>query len=496
MSSLWLDAQSVQVPDQGPFPAGSDWDTVVVGAGLTGLTTAVLLARAGQRVVVIEARQVGAVATGNTTGKVSLLQGTNLSAVRSSRSDEILQAYVDGNREAQSWLLRYLEDRGVEYQRRPAYTYAHFSDSIGTLEEELEACQAAGVKAEWAEVDELPYPIAGAVRLADQAQIQPTAVLQSLATEVLDRGGLIFEQTRLVGAASGPPVAIETTAGNLTSGSLVLATGTPVLDRGAHFARMQGLRSYAQAFTLPSGMTPPQGMYLGVDAPGRSLRSAPIAGDELLVVGGNGHEVGRAASPAEAVRDLEAWTHRHFPGAQRTHAWSAQDYRPADGVPYFGLLPGGGGSMFVATGFNKWGMTNGVAAALAITSQILGGHMPWATTLTERSPSVSGLTTSLKDNASIGARMTRDWAKAELGTLPEEAPDEGQGEVGRLGGQPVGSSTVGGVTRRVSAVCPHLGGVLTWNDAECSWDCPLHASRFAPDGEVLEGPAISNLDPQ
>jgi glycine/D-amino acid oxidase-like deaminating enzyme/nitrite reductase/ring-hydroxylating ferredoxin subunit len=496
MSSLWLDTQSVRHPAQGPLTPGSHWDSVVVGAGLTGLTTAVLLARSGQQVAVVEARRVGAVATGNTTGKVSLLQGGNLSAIRSARSAEVLQAYVDGNREAQSWLLRYLQERGVEYQRRSAYVYTHSSAGLGTLEDELEACRQAGLDADWADAAELPYPVTGAVQLADQAQIHPTAVLQSLTDELLGRGGLIFEGVRVVGATSGQPVSVKTSAGDLSADHLVLATGAPVLDRGGHFARMRGLRSYAQAYRLPRDTSVPQGMYLGLDTPGRSLRSAPVNGEELLLVGGNGHEVGRAGSPAEAQRELERWTLEHFPGAERTHAWSAQDYRPADSVPYFGLLPQGGGSVYVATGFNKWGMTNGVAAALAITAEILGGHMPWAETLAGRSPSVRGLLTGVKDNTSVGARMTRDWVQAELKSLPEEPPAEGEGAVGRVRGRPVGVSTVNGVTRRISAVCPHMGGVVTWNDAECSWDCPLHASRFAADGELLEGPAVENLEPK
>ncbi|WP_341805610.1 FAD-dependent oxidoreductase [Nesterenkonia sphaerica] len=484
----------MSLPGQEPVTPGSQWDSVVVGAGLTGLTTAVLLARAGHQVLVLEARSVGAVATGHTTGKVSLLQGGNLAAILSARSVETLQAYVEGNREAQSWLLRYLQDRGVEYQDRPAYIYAE--DSAGSLEEELDACHQAGLDAAWAEPAELPYAVGAAVELKDQAQIHPLAVLQSLAEELVERGGHIAQGIRMQGATTGKPVVVKTSAGEFSADQVVLATGAPALDRGGHFARMKGLRSYAQAYRLPQGMTVPQGMYLGLDQPGRSLRSAPVNGEELLLVGGNGHQVGRAGSPAAAQRDLESWTQRRFPGAQRTHAWSAQDYQPADSVPYFGLLPQSGGRIYVATGFNKWGMTNGVAAALAITGQILGGHMPWAQALSQRPPSVKGLATAAKDNASIGARMTRDWIQTELHALPDDPPGEGQGTVGRVHGRPVGVSTVDGVTRRVSAVCPHMGGVVTWNDAECSWDCPLHASRFAADGQVLEGPAVNHLEPE
>ena len=214
------------------------------------------------------------------------------------------------------------------------------------------------------------------------------------------------------------------------------------------------------------------------------------------MVGGNNHIVGRAESPQEQVEDLQAWTQENFPGAELTHSWSAQDYRPADYVPFVGKLPRGGGSIYVATGYNKWGMTNAVAAALAISAEILGGHMPWAETLSERSATAAAALTGAKDNLEVGARMATDWVSAELSALPQADPEEGQGHVGRTGGKPVGVSTVGGTTRRVSAICPHMGGVLNWNDAECTWDCPLHASRFGPDGTVLEGPALRNLKAQ
>lgn len=138
-------------------------------------------------------------------------------------------------------------------------------------------------------------------------------------------------------------------------------------------------------------------------------------------------------------------------------------------------------------------MTNAVAAALSITAELLGGQIPWAATLGRRLTTPSDLLTGLKDTVAVGKEAATSWASAELHTLPDDPPAEGEGIVGRQGATPVGVSTVDGTTRKVSVVCPHLGGVLRWNDAECSWDCPLHGSRFSVDGALLEGPAVRDL---
>ncbi|HYO86973.1 MAG TPA: Rieske 2Fe-2S domain-containing protein [Dermatophilaceae bacterium] len=182
-----------------------------------------------------------------------------------------------------------------------------------------------------------------------------------------------------------------------------------------------------------------------------------------------------------------------FPGAERTHAWSAQDYRSINRVPFVGVLPRGGKAIYVATGFNKWGMTNGVAAALNLSAQILGGTVPWAETLGRRVTTPAGVLSAIKENAGVAGEMVKDWVAAELKPLPDETPAEGEAVVGREAGRPVGVSTVAGHTSKVSAICPHLGGVLRWNNAEQTWDCPLRGSRFNVDGTRLEGPAVDDL---
>ncbi|MEO7586543.1 MAG: FAD-dependent oxidoreductase [Arachnia sp.] len=494
MESLWLATHALP-PSPDEFVEGTHYDSVVAGAGLTGLATAVLLARAGHRVAVLEARFVGAVTTGNTTGKLSLLQGTVLHQIRHFHSDKVLRAYVDGNRQAQEWLLQFLGERAVAVQQRDAYTYATTPDGASTLRKELEAALEAGLEATWSDETELPFAVSGAIMLAGQAQFQPMEVLGAMADELRERGGVIIENVRVTGSKGAhTPLTVETSRGDVTADHLVLCTGFPVLDRGGYFAKLTPLRSYAVAFrVLGSPESLPRGMYLNAEEPTRSLRTAPTGDEELLLVGGNGHVVGRSDSTQAAVDGLEAWTHEHFPGAERTHAWSSQDYQSLNRVPFIGKMPRGHGNIWMGTGYNKWGMTNAVAAALSLSTQIMGGTLEWSSVLDHRVTKPTGLASTAKLMAGVGTHLMKDWVQSEIHALPDGAPAEGTGVVGRSGASPVARSTVDGKTCQVSGVCTHMGGIVHWNDAEKSWDCPLHGSRFAPDGKVLEGPATEDL---
>jgi glycine/D-amino acid oxidase-like deaminating enzyme len=498
VTSLWLDDRAEPPWTATELDVGTQSaEVIVVGAGITGLMTAVLLARAGKNVLVLEARTVGACTTGNTTAKISLLQGSHLSKILSKHGPEVARAYVDGNREGQSWVLKHCESHGVAVQREDAYTYAQSDKGVPSARAELAASQKVGLGATWETSADVPFPYQGGVRLVEQAQFDPMAFLDALVVELLGHGGRLVEHTRVrrvSGRAKNLRVHVNDAKQReveLEAGKLVLATGIPILDRGGYFARLKPSRSYCLAFKVPGDITRP--MMISTDSPTRSVRYAPAADGERLIVGGAGHTVGRKKSPSKALEELSFWARKHYPGAAQTHFWSAQDYTPIDDLPYVGPILPGNESIFVATGFNKWGMTNGAAAALALSSRLLGGRMDWSKAFASWSPhELSGLPTAMQANLEVGFNLTKGWVTPATRIHRDPGEDEG----GVVSGPPwhlEARCRVDGKEHHVSPVCPHLGGIVNWNDADKAWECPLHGSRFAPDGTLLEGPATRDL---
>ncbi len=472
--------------------ASGDYDVVVVGGGLTGLCTALLLASGGLSVVVLEARSVGAGTTGGSTAKVSVLQGTQLGRIARRHPDPVVGQYVEANRAGATWLRRFCDEQGVAAQSRTACTYATSSHGARLVEREHALARAAGLDAVLVDATPLPLRATAAVELPDQFQLDPVELLDALCVAARRQGVVIVEGARVTGVAGRDPVRVETGAGTVTGRHVVVATNLPVLDRGAHFARFRPARSYSLAFSAADLPELP-GMYLSADGPSRSVRDAVVGGDRYLLVGGEGHTTGRGKPPSARLDALRSWTAEHFPGLEETHAWSAQDYVPAHDLPVVGpLLPHTDRVMF-AGGYAKWGMTNAVAAALALVGHLQDERIDWAEPLWSWSRrELSGLPRAALDNAEVAVEMTRGWLAPA--TRIGREPGEGEGLV-RLDGPhgPTAVSRTSGVVRAVSATCPHLGGVVRWNDAEQSWDCPLHGSRFAPGGDVLEGPATCRL---
>jgi glycine/D-amino acid oxidase-like deaminating enzyme/nitrite reductase/ring-hydroxylating ferredoxin subunit len=500
MTSLWKQ-DATPIPGT-PLEPGGSYDVVVVGAGITGLATAYALARAGAGVAIVEAGEVGQLATGGNTGKVSLLQGTVLSTLRSGHPAGLVRAYVEANRAGQEWMVETADRLGVPYRRRTAFTYAQTDDGLSSVEAEKDAAREAGLDVRRATKDEMlamPFPVASAIALDDQISIDPQTFATALARAAVDAGAVLHTGTTVRGAKALSRAHVRTDARPVYGDSIVLATGAAILDRGGYFAKTHGTRSYCVAFRTDGAV--PEGMYLSADSPSRSVRAVSgedgPAGYAGIIVGGAGHPVGRGGSERERVDELVAWARRHLPVTEETHRWSAQDYQSHNLIPFIGAMPRSLGRIRFATGYGKWGLTNGPAAAQRIVAEILGDRDKprWMTTLGTRMTMPSDLTRGVAENAKIGRAAVQGWVEAERTPVPVPRPAEGAGVVAQRGGRPVGISTVDGVTRAVDAVCPHLGGVLSWNDEECTWDCPLHASRFQPNGSRIEGPALRDLEP-
>lgn len=499
MTSLWLDRPRVSSAAAEPtfsttFTA--HYDVVVVGAGLVGLSAALLLAGGGRSVAVLEGRELGAGASGNSSGAVSLAQGGRLSAILAAHDAAVLSDYVVGCRLGQDWLRGVAREGGLDVPDVDAVTSATSERGRAILVDELTASQRAGLPAARTDRVDLPFDAGDSVVLPGQFHCDPVELLLALAARLREQGGVLVEGARVTGLRETQGrrgTTLTTGLGDIAADHVVLATGAPVFDRGRTFRTLSAHRSSLIACEVPDPAMLPAAMHGFLDGPVRSVRSVPRAGGDLLLVGGGGHVVGRHPSPLAVVQDLIAWTQREWPGAEPTHAWSGQDYRAGGGLPFVGPLPKAPRSVFVATGFDGWGTTAGAAAAF-ILAGLVDGHVPaWSSAFTGRTGGLKDVAVAATGGLLVAATRAKEWAEVALAPARDEAPAEGAGVIGTRGASVVAASTVDGCVRRVSGLCPHQSGVVAWNDAERTWDCPLHGSRFAPDGTRLEGPAVVDL---
>jgi glycine/D-amino acid oxidase-like deaminating enzyme/nitrite reductase/ring-hydroxylating ferredoxin subunit len=492
MTSVWT--IETTTPVRLPVTPGLRYEVLVVGGGLTGLVTALLLAEEGIECAVLESRRIGAGTSGATTGKISLLQGLRAQQIRHRHSEPMLGAYLAANNYGHEWLRKFCESREVAIQPADAFTYAQSDRELAAVRREYDVLRTSGVPVELLGKLDAPFPVAGAVRLGGQSQVNPMSLLTVLAAEIESHGVSIYESSPVRAVHSGAPgeQIVETAHGPVRAGTVVLATGTPILDRGGFFARVVPQRSYLTAYRVTEPI--PHGMYISAGQPTRSVRSVPDADGEVLLVGGNGHVVGREDRAADAVADLIGWTAQWFPDADPLAGWSAQDYHPTGELPFAGPLLPGRNDILLGTGYAKWGLTNGVAAARLIVGRLTGHTPAWSQVFATWRPfDWKSLPATLHANAGVVQQFSAGWLGAARTAPDPVPPQEGTGRVERHLPRPAATCTVDGTTTTVSAVCPHLAGIVRWNAAERSWDCPLHGSRFAADGSLLEGPATRSL---
>jgi glycine/D-amino acid oxidase-like deaminating enzyme/nitrite reductase/ring-hydroxylating ferredoxin subunit len=489
--SIWV--ATTPETDYPQLSADVEVDVAVVGAGIAGITAAILLKRAGKRVALLDAKRIVRGATGYTTAKVTSGHGVVYTQLVDTFGEEGARIYAESNQAAIERIAELGED--CDFERKDNYVVAEKPEQREQVEREAETMRTLGLPASFVTETPLPYEVAGAVRLENQAQFHPRKYLLGLAETIPGDGSHVFENTRARFVNRSEPCVVETEQGNVRARDVILATHLPFMDRGLFFAKAHPHRSYAVAAPIDPAKAP-DGMFINAGVPTRSVRTIRD-GDRLLIqTGGQGHKPGLPGEDESERYDvLEGFLREHWPEAGPVeYRWSTQDYMSVDRVPFVGRLNRRSKHVFVATGFNKWGMTAGTVAAEILSDAVLGRENPSAALYDSKRLHLRASAPKLvKENAQAGLLFFRQRLARGAKRSPE---DLGPGEGAILG--------VGGLKRAVyrdeggrvhvlSPVCRHLWCYVEWNEAERSWDCPCHGSRYTGEGRVIQGPSVQDL---
>lgn len=429
MNSIWTDTVEKTVFE--PLNKNKSTDVLIIGGGIAGILCAYKLSQAGADCILVEAKEILSGITKNTTAKITLGHGLIYDKMISRFGKDFARLYAEAQRLALLEYGKLCEKIDCDFETKDSYVYSLKNREI--IENETKALKSIGVKAELSEGLELPFAVAGAVRVRNQAQFHPLKFLYAIA-----KGLPIYEQTKVLELM---PHKAVTNRGEISYKRLIIATHFPILNKhGLYPLKLYQHRSYVIALKNAESI---DGMYVDECDSGISLRTC----GELLLLGGGGHRTGKSGG---GWQELENFARKHYKKAETVAKWATQDCITLDGVPYIGRYAKSTPDVFVATGFNKWGMTNAMVGADLLCDLTLGKNNQYADVF---SPSRS----------IIRPRLVVNLFESALGLITPTAPR-----------------------------CPHLGCALKYNAAEHSWDCPCHGSRFTVDGELIDNPATDD----
>lgn len=425
--SLWADR--AELPQFESLEGYMKCDVLIIGGGLCGLLCGYYLKNMGIDCIVVEGDRIAGGTTKNTTAKITSLHGLIYSDIIMSYGKEKAQMYLNANEKAIEEYKRLAENIECDFEVRDAYTYSIKSRAI--IEREVRVVNDLGGKGEFTEKTELPFKIKGAVKFSDQAQFNPLKFIGAICKDMK-----IFENTIVYKIDGNTAI---TDRGKIEAEKIIVATHFPFINaHGGYFLKLYQHRSYVSAFENASKLN---GMYVDENKNGMSFKSY----NDLLIIGGGGHRTGKKSS---AWQKINNFAKEHYPQASTRYEWAAQDCMSLDKIPYIGKYSKNTPDLFVATGFNKWGMTSSMIAAMMMCDLVFGKENEYEELF----------------NPQRGILKPQLFVNGFETTVNFLTP----------------------TTRR----CSHMGCALKWNKYEHTWDCPCHGSRFTKDGKLIDNPAI------
>lgn len=475
------------------IPVGTQ-DVVIVGGGITGLTTALLLQKAGKKCVLAEANNIGFGTTGGTTAHLNTFFDTTYSQITKRFSAEDASLIATAAREAIELIKENISTHNIHslFKELPGFLFSTNEEQTKELEELISSAQKVGVKADFTNETVIPVPYHKIALLEDQAQFHPLYYIHGLARAFEEAGGVLVQNCRVLHAEENEIVEVITTRGNIRSRQLIYATHVPPGVNLLHF-RCAPYRSYAIAVRLKNDDYPDALIY-DMNDPYHYYRTQEIKGINYLIVGGEDHKTGHEENTEACFRRLESHVRSYFEVQEVTHKWSSQYYESVDGLPYIGHLPGQPGNIYVATGFGGNGMIYGTLSGIILRDMLVKGESKYEELLDpNRIKPVAGFANFVKEAADVAAKLVGGiFPQEKLHEIADLAHNEAR--IVEYEGKKMGIyKDPQGKLYAIDPGCTHIKCTVQWNMAEKSWDCPCHGSRFSFTGEVLTGPARKNL---